>query len=128
MEKFLTVRVGIRGVTTINTPKEEITSILFGGTVEGECFNGTILDGGVDVIHKYTDGSFDQFARYAVKGIDEEGTECLLYIENRAVSGEEFCKPVLRTDSKALDFINETEFSGKVFALEKELYIEIYRL
>lgn len=127
MNAFLTVRVDIKGITTMNAPGEEITAILFKGTIEGQEFNGQILDAGSDVIHTFENGEYKQFARYMAKGIDSAGEECLLYIENTAGSGSELCKPVLRTDSKALAYINTTDFSGRVFALPDELYIEIYR-
>lgn len=126
MKKFLSINVNCTNSLEVTKGKSTIRQIFFDGSAEGEEFNGNILPGGIDT-QKYIEGKAGSLsARYILEGTDKAGKPCRIFIENNAVDGEEYTKPVLFTDSEVLEYINRSEFAGKIKTDGGKLVIEIY--
>lgn len=99
--------------------------LLFDGTCEGDYFNGSILNGGVDTQMIKKDGSGTLSARYMLKGMDCKGNPCQIFIENNAVLGESETLPKIITDSKELKWMETADLSGRIMDENGQLLILI---
>ena len=63
-------------------PGGEINVIPFGGTVEGELFNGVVRPGAADIQTVNLAGVRHMDAKYFMTGKDYTGADCSVYVEN----------------------------------------------
>jgi len=99
--------------------------ILFDGIVKGEYFTGKVLKGGVDtqVIDRDFKGTLS--ARYMLEGVDSEGKQCRIFVDNSAAAGEQVTRPVCHTDSKALAPLFTQGLTGRMVSDEEGFKIII---
>lgn len=81
--------------------------IPFTGDAEGDYFKGRILPGGVDIQKRKGFKTERLCASYTLEGKDYTGADCSIEIQN--IDEGKGWKPVVRTDSEALSFLNEAE-------------------
>lgn len=85
--------------------------VSFGGHCDNSYFKGDVLPGAFDN-QKTENGIASLSARYMLKGIDNRGDSCQIFIENNAREGTVYTIPKVFTDSKALSFLNTSELIG----------------
>ena len=115
--EILRIRVRLTGKETIEGHTQRVVMLPFEGECEGSYFTGRILPGGTDTQRIEPDGRCALSARYALKGTDCEGNPCRLFIENIGVSSPQekmVTHPVIRTDSPALRFLENTVLTGSI--------------
>jgi hypothetical protein len=112
-------------ISHLKGPAGEVLMIPFGGTVEGELFNGRVLPGGVDTQTVDQNGVRHMSARYMLEGVDKNGEQCRIYIDNNGwFSGEMVMPfktiPTFLTDSKALaSYLHSNKFRTEGHHLNK---------
>lgn len=84
----------------------------FGGSCDNEYFKGIVLPGAFDNQKFEEGGAATLSARYVLKGVDCEGKDCQIFIENNATVGSSDSKPTVFTDSRALSFLNSPGLIG----------------
>ena len=139
MEKklVLTVHVTIdrTQVTSFDGPAGSVVMIPFGGTVEGEIFNGVVRPGGVDTQVVNMSGVRHMSARYCLEGIDNTGEPCIIYVDNHGYFTDGDTPhpfktvPELLTNSKALaPYLHRKAFVGEGSAAPEGVTIRIFEL
>ena len=111
-----------------------VTMIPFTGKAESDLFTGEILPGACDVQIENPALSRNMCAKYMFKGVDCEGNECLLFVENNG-----YLAPVMRndpwlpacprflTDSPVLgDYLCRQQFRSEVQGRDWGVEIRIY--
>jgi len=135
LEKALTIHVRIEQTIELhNEDGDSVVMISFTGKANGEWFQGEILEGGIDtqVIGK-PGGRHTLSARYMLEGIDYEGNQCRIYIENNGDANKQWndalfrTRPTIITNSKALSSWNNDLFVGEGLPTETGVDIIIYR-
>lgn len=125
------IDVILDGINEVKGNRASASMILFHGRMDSEFFHGEILPGGVDTQIGYDGESKTLSARYMIKGIDESGTECNIFVENNGTvekDNEIVTKPKFITDSSSLKWLEEAEFIGKIFGKsETEIEIRFYK-
>ena len=113
----------------------EVTMIPFGGTVQGEIFQGIVEPCGVDTQVLNQAGVRHMSARYMLTGKDSEGKEAHIYVENNGWFEEgRFSMPfrtvpTFYTDSQVLaDYLHRNQFIGEGNAEEDGLHICFYEI
>ncbi len=125
MKEILTILIAISGIQNVGNGKEWSQMILFGGEAKSEYFTGKVLPGGVDTQHGNDTISYLS-ARYFLEGVDFKGDSCKIFIENNGCSKEQYTKPKIMTNSKALNFLNDADLKGKLDMSDGKLTIRIY--
>lgn len=110
--EVLRVYVNVTGCHEVVSDKQTVRMLPFTGTCEGPFFKGNILSGGVDTQKVDETGVGTLSARYMIEGVDCEGNECRLFIENTARLGESITTPTIITDSPALKWLETADLSG----------------
>ncbi len=117
IRQFLAGREEILGIRILITYSErqcvegvEQCNVYFTGYCESPYFQGTILPGGCDVQRELPGRGKVLRAEYTLEGLDCEGQKCRLHIVNQR--GKEDWKPVIRTDSTALAWLNEADLTA----------------
>ena len=117
-DAVLTIDVILDDVIEVNGSAGKATMILFHGSSTGESFNGKILPGGVDTQKEPLGEKRFLSARYVLEGVDCEGQECRIFIENNGLCGAPGeiikTKPLIYTDSKALKWLENADLTGTV--------------
>ncbi len=111
-----------------------VTIIPFRATVESDLFSGETLPGACDVQIENPAKSRNMCAKYMFKGIDKEGNECHLFVENNSylapvMRDDPFLNayPVFMTDSPALgDYLSQQRFRSEVAGVDDHIEIRIY--
>lgn len=85
------------------------TKIYFIGHCESELFQGCICDEGCDTRIHYPDHT-QVCAEYTLNGLDASGATCYLHVVNQWKDGE--WRPVIKTNSKALSFLNTADLTA----------------
>ncbi len=126
------IDVVLDGFNEVKGENASACMILFHGRLDCDFFHGEILPGGVDTQVEDAEGHRTLSARYILKGNDEIGNECSIFVENNGMveKGKEIStNPRFITDSPALKWLEEKEFTGKIFSKsEKEIEIRIYEI
>lgn len=133
---ILTVHVSIdrNDITSLDGPAGSVLMIPFGGTVEGELFNGVVRPGGVDTQVVNMSGVRHMSARYCLDGTDYTGEKCVIYVDNHGYfSGDTphpfQTVPELLTDSKALaPYLHRKAFVGEGTPSEEGVTIRMYEV
>ena len=111
-----------------------VTMIPFRATVESELFSGETLPGAVDVQIENPGMSRQMCAKYMFKGVDCEGNECHLFVENNGYLAEVMrndpyfnAYPTFMTDSPVLgEYLSQQRFRSEVAGAEWGVEIRIY--
>lgn len=112
----VTVEIDPAQVSQLKGPAGEVLMIPFDGTVKGELFNGRVLPGGVDTQTVDQNGVRHMSARYMLEGVDKNGEQCRIYIDNNGWFPGEMTIPfktipTFFTDSKALaSYLHSNKF------------------
>lgn len=128
MEKIMTLYINCKEFLEVKNDELTMLQIIFDGTVEGEWFNGTVMNGGVDTQTINPDGSGTLSARYCLEGTDREGLSCRMYISNDAELGNEKTFPKIHSDSPNLKWLSSARLEGKMINDDEGLRIEFYAL
>ncbi len=115
--EVLRIKVYLTGSTTVEGHADKAVMLPFTGECDCPLFTGTILPGGVDTQRIDRDGKCRLSARYALEGTDADGQPCKLFIQNEGVAlpgGEMGTHPVIRTDSKALAWLESADLTGRI--------------
>lgn len=105
--EVLTVRVICTSSETVECGDDSEQKIYFTGYCETGAFKGTVLSGGCDTIRHCKNGEVHQCADYTLEGFDAEKQLCRIHITNRRVEGD--WKPIIKTDSKALSWMENAD-------------------
>lgn len=130
MQEIFNIIIDIISVDEVNGCHTIAKMIKFNGRCEGQYFNGTIMDNGVDTQLISKDGRGRVSARYMMKGVDSSLKQCKVFIENECeinCTGEMNTTPKIVTDSMKLSWLQEEKLYGKV-AVEEDnrLHVRIY--
>jgi hypothetical protein len=134
MKEILTILISVISSIGVNHGNSNVNMINFGGHAESTFFVGDVMQGGVDTqktnFMMTGDSTLNRTllsARYILSGTDCDGKPCKIFVENNAVSGEQYTHPTILTDSKALDFLNNNDsLKGKIDMTGGKLTIRIY--
>ena len=116
-EEILKVYVKITESIKVEGNRGSVNMIQFTGEAKGPYFNGEIRSGAVDWQRIDEQQKVLLSARYILEGTDTEGNSCYLAIENNGTSDEKGVvrtKPCIVTNSKALAWMEHTEFGGNI--------------
>lgn len=88
----------------------------FDGDASGDYFNGNVYKESSNVKKTYKDGRITNCARYILKGNDDEGKECMIFIQDDGVTndGVTVTKPRILTNSSSLSWIEKADIQGRV--------------
>lgn len=125
--EILRLHINIKEVNEVISAEGTVKMLLFDGQCEGDFFNGSILNGGVDTQRFGKDGTGTLSARYMLSGYDNRQNPCHLFIENNAKlgTGDNHTEPIIYTDSEALSWLEREELTGRIEAADGKLDIVI---
>ena len=127
--EVLTINVRITGVNEVKGHTGTARMILFDGTVDCDNFKGKILPGGVDT-QKESEGKPTLLsARYILEGVDKDGNEAHIFIENNGEfkeDGDNTTVPRVFTDSPSLAFLETSDLYGTIEGIEGGVRIHIF--
>jgi hypothetical protein len=121
-------------ISQLNGPAGEVLMIPFGGTVEGELFNGRVLPGGVDIQIVDQNGVRHMSARYMLEGVDKNGEQCRIYVENNGWFCGEMVRPfktipTFFTNSKALaTYLHSNKFRTEGHLRQGGVTIKVFEI
>lgn len=127
--EILRIKVFLTGSTTVEGHAQKVVMLPFTGECESPLFTGTIQPGGMDTQRIEGDGRCALSARYALSGTDSDGKPCQLFIENVASASpgaEMLTRPTIRTDSKALRWLETADLTGRIEHLPDHIEIVIH--
>lgn len=111
-KEVLTIRIIVTDSEAKEEGEERTIRIYFTGYCECDSFQGTVLPGGCDTRVQRKGEPESVRAEYTLLGRDRDGVKCYLHIVNR-LCGEEY-KPLIHTNSPALSWMNDAEFTAVV--------------
>ncbi|MCM1064942.1 MAG: alpha/beta hydrolase [Eubacterium sp.] len=111
-EEILTIRIIITHSEEVPEGEVRRTDLYFTGYCETGYFQGVVLPGGCDARRQYPDGETKVRAEYTLDGLDRDGEKCHIHIVNQW--GGNDWKPVIETDSAALDWLNRADLTAVV--------------
>ncbi len=129
MKEILTLIIIIGSTFQVKNDDDMLVRMInFTGTAQSEYFQGEVLPGGVDTQTQYPDGFVNFSARYMLKGVDADGKECLVYVNNEITreTPPGFTTPKIVTDSPLLDSLTSGEMLGKIGFEDGNLKIQIF--
>ncbi len=129
MKEILALIIIIGSTFQVSNDETLVRMINFTGTAESEYFQGEVLPGGVDTQTQYPDGFVNLSARYMLKGVDANGQECLIYVNNEITreTPPGFTTPKIVTDSPLLDSLTrDRKLLGKIGFEAGNLKIQIF--
>lgn len=134
-EEILTFRIIVTKVETVENPqvpdkfsdrteKLHFQDVYFTGYSECDLFTGTVTEG---VDHQIYDGDecLQMLAEYTFVGVDSDGQTCRLDVVNK--KGGIDWKPVIKTDSEKLKWLESTDLTAVVEAGALGPTIRIYK-
>ncbi len=124
-EEIMTFRIIITHQEKKKEGKQTQLDIYFTGYCDSKYFTGTILPDGVDRQIYINDVRTSMRADYTFKGVDEVGEVCMLHVVNQW--SETDWKPVIKTDSEKLSWINEADLTAVLEGDNMGLTVRIYR-
>lgn len=128
MKEIITFIILINNVFQVKNDSVLVNMVNFSGYAESEYFKGYILPGAVDTQTILADGSTHLSARYMLKGIDQNGDSCHVYINNEVTSDtpKGYTRPTIVTDSKSLSSLVTGKLVGKMDTVEDRFVIRIF--
>ena len=132
---IMEVLVSIEGkdVSFLKGPAGEVVMIPFGGTVQGEIFNGVVCPGGVDCQRVNLTGVRHMCARYMLEGTDSAGEKCHIFVDNNGwfngMQSPFQTVPTFMTDSKTLaPYLHQNKFRGEGHPREGGVTIKFFEI
>lgn len=132
---IMEVLVSIEGkdVSFLKGPAGEVVMIPFGGTVQGEIFNGVVCPGGVDCQRVNLTGVRHMCARYMLEGTDSAGEKCHIFVDNNGwfngMQSPFQTVPTFMTDSKTLaPYLHQNKFRGEGHPREGGITIKFFEV
>ena len=132
---IMEVLVSIEGkdVSFLKGPAGEVVMIPFGGTVQGEIFNGVVRPGGVDCQRVNLTGVRHMCARYMLEGTDSAGEKCHIFVDNNGwftgMQSPFQTVPTFMTDSKTLaPYLHQNKFRGEGHPREGGVTIKFFEV
>ncbi len=123
-EEILTIRVIITRVESAVEGEILKNDVYFTGYCDSKYFRGAITPEGCDN-QEYQGGVQTKIrAEYTLKGMDRSGKNCSIHIVNQK-NGNEW-KPVVKTDSKALDWLNDADLTAVLEMENGGLTVRVY--
>ena len=127
------VRMDMKDCSFLKGPAGEVVMIPFGGTVEGEIFNGVVRPGGVDTQRVNLAGVRHMSARYMLEGEDSAGEKCHIFIENNGWFETQSTPfktvPTFITDSKTLaPYLHTNKFRGEGHGEQGGILIKFFEV
>jgi hypothetical protein len=128
------VEIDLTQVFQLKGSAGEVLMIPFSGMVEGDLFSGRILPGGVDTQTVDQNGVRHMSARYMLEGIDKNGEQCRIYIDNNGwFSGEMVMPfktiPTFFTDSKTLaPYLHSNKFRTEGHSRQGGVTIKVFEI
>lgn len=88
----------------------------FDGEASGDYFNGTVYKESSNVKKTYKDGRVTNRAGYILKGTDDAGKECMIFIQDDGIAndGVTVTKPLILTNSQSLSWMEKADIQGRV--------------
>ena len=130
-EAVLTVNVVLDEIIEVNGSQGKAAMILFHGDSDCANFKGRVLPGGVDTQKEPAGEKRILSARYVLEGVDKDGEQCRIFIENNGVVEEPGADikttPVIYTDSKALKWLETAHLHGTVQGRPGGVLISIFK-
>ena len=130
MQRLFSVNVHILDTHIAKSDLGQVNMIVFSGSIDAPFFKGETLSGACDT-QKYMAGERGRLsARYMLKGVDSEGTETMLFIENNAVlqdNDDWKTEPVILTDNPKLSWLQEERLRGEIEATMDGVNIHFYQ-
>lgn len=129
MEEVLTIKVSITDSLEVTGKNGCARMILFGGTCDCPRFKGKVLPGGVDTQKDIPDKGTMLSARYILEGVDGDGKECRVFVENNGQveeNGQINAVPHIVTDSSALSFLEDADLKSTVEGIEGGVMVHIF--
>ena len=115
--EVLRIKVYLTDYILVEGHADKALMLPFTGDCDCPIFKGKILPGGADTQRIDAQDRCALSARYTLEGVDAQGAPCRIFIENNAVaaSGQEMIThPVIRTDSKALAWLETADLTGRI--------------
>ncbi len=132
---IMEVLVSIEGkdVSFLKGPAGEVVMIPFGGTVQGEIFNGVVCPGGVDCQRVNLTGVRHMCAKYMLEGTDSAGEKCHIFVDNNGwfngMQSPFQTVPTFMTDSKTLaPYLHQNKFRGEGHPREVGVTIKFFEV
>lgn len=127
-DEIITLRFRITNSETVEGQKERAVMLFFEGTTDTKWFQGRTLPGSIDTQLQKEGKPSRLSARYILEGIDSEGENCRIFIENNGtdINGEIQTTPMILTDSKALAWLETAELTGRLDFVGEEMIIRIF--
>ena len=131
MRQFLRDRDEILAIRVIITRSESVveenirkSDIYFTGYCDNQYFQGCIIPEGCDK-QEYVDEVQTKIrAEYILVGVDCDGEKCFIHIVNQW-GGDEW-RPIIKTDSKALAWLNEADLTAVLESGRGGLTVRVY--
>lgn len=129
MKEELVIKVELTATDEVKGESGTGRMIHFGGTADCPNFKGEVLPGGVDTQKECAGKPPMLSARYILEGVDKDGQECRIFIENNGCFREgkkNETVPLIFTDSKALSYLEHAILRGTIEPWEKGVIIRIF--
>ena len=127
------VTMDMKDCSFLKGPVGEVVMIPFGGTAEGEIFNGVVRPGGVDCQRVNLAGVRHMCARYMLEGTDSAGEKCHIFVDNNGYfTGMQMpfhTVPTFMTDSKTLaPYLHRNKFRAEGHPREGGVTIKFFEV
>lgn len=114
--ELFSIKVSKTKLETVDGSTCRVEMQYFDGNVSGKFFNGTVYKNSSNVRKIYKDGRTTSCARYMIKGKDDTGKDCKIFIQDDGVEkdGVTVTKPLILTNSSSLSWIEKADIQGTV--------------
>ena len=123
-KEVLTIHVIITEVKDIEGEGDDRREVYFTGYCDTPVYSGAILPGACDTQRKQPDGSVSCCADYTLDGKDADGNRASIHIVNK--NGGADWKPTIKTDSKALKWLEDKDLTAILEHSSKGPVVRIY--
>ena len=112
-EEIFTFSINIGASDSVSGGIGDATMIHFGGSANCDRFKGNIVADSVDTRLKFSGQVETLSARYILEGVDDDGNECRIYVENNGVDDKGMVtQPVIITDNPKFAWIESAPLHG----------------
>lgn len=123
-EEILTIRVVITYIESVVEGEDTKQDIYFTGYCDTRYFQGAIIPEGCDKQEYHRETQTKIRAEYTLVGRDMSGEICSVHITNQ--KGGEDWKPVIKTDSAALAWMNHADLTAVLEGDDRGLTVRVF--